>query len=274
MGTTNLTSCTIQATVGATTLGPINWTGSLSTYEYEEVNLGSVTLTGSATANVTITTTDALSTDNTITKSLAYNFAPSANITVQINCDRWGAETTWNLKNSGGSTVSSGGPYTNAASNGIYPQTPVNVTLPTDCYTFQINDSYGDGMNSGYGAGSYVVKYGSTTIVTGGTFTTTESRKFANDASLAVEESALFTGVHVFPNPVNGLASVNVDLVESGDITVNISNSLGQVLASQKRYNAVAGNNRLEIDFSTFESGVYYVNVTVGTQTTVAKVIK
>ncbi len=275
MGTTNLTSATISGTVGATSLTPVVWTGSLGTYEYEEVNLGPVTLTGTATANITITAaTDALSTDNSVSKSLAYNFAPSANITVQINCDRYGSETTWTLKNSGGTTVGSGGPYTNAASNGVYPQTPANYTLPTDCYSFKIDDSYGDGMNSGYGTGSYVVKYGSTTIVTGGVFGATESRKFANDALMGTEELEVFTGVNVFPNPVNGLATVNVDLVEAGDITVNISNSLGQVLASQKRYNAAAGTNRLDVDFSTFDSGVYYVNVTVGTQTTVAKVIK
>jgi hypothetical protein len=207
MGTTNLTSCTIQATVGATTLGPISWTGNLGTYEYEEVNLGPVTLSGSASCVVTITTSDALSTDNSITKSLAYNFAPSASITVQINTDRYGDETTWTIKNSSGATVGSGGPYALQGANGVYPQTPANYTLPTDCYTFKILDSYGDGMNAGYGTGSYTVKYGTTTIVTGGVFTTDETRKFANDASSSVEESELFTGVNVFPNPVNGLAT-------------------------------------------------------------------
>ncbi|HLP12819.1 MAG TPA: T9SS type A sorting domain-containing protein [Flavobacteriales bacterium] len=274
MGTTTLTSCSITATIGATTLGPLAWTGSLATYDYEEVNLGSVTLTGTATANITITTSDLVSSDNTLSKSLAYNFAPSANITVQINTDRYGDETTWTLKNSGGTTVGSGGPYTLQAANGVYPQTPANYTLPTDCYTFKINDSYGDGMNAGYGAGSYVVKYGTTTIVTGGVFTTTESRKFANDASIGVNELEALAGVQVFPNPVSGLATVSVEMPEVGDITVNISNSLGQVLASQKQYNAAAGTNRIDVDFSAFESGVYYVNVTVGNKSTIAKIIK
>lgn len=274
MGTTTLTTCTIQATVGATTLGPITWTGSLGSYDYEEVNLGSITLSGTATCTVTITTADALSTDNAITKTLSYNFAPSNNIIVAMITDQYGSETTWTLKNSLGTTVSSGGPYgPDLGAAGTTTQAPVNLVLPNDCYTLQVNDSYGDGMDSGYGVGSYAIKYGTTTVLTGGVFTTVESRKFAN-GGVGVNEMEVFSGVNVYPNPVNGLATLNVDLVENGDILVNITNSVGQVLASQKRYNAAAGSNRLAVDFSTFASGVYYVNVTVGSQTTVAKVIK
>ena len=274
MGTTTLTSCTITATVGATTLGPINWTGSLSTYDFEEVDLGPVTLTGAATANVTITTSDALSSDNSVSAALAYNFAPSANIIVAMVTDRYGSETTWTLKNSGGTTVSSGGPYgPDLTASGTTTQTPVNLVLPSDCYTLKVNDAYGDGMCCSYGAGSYSIKYGTTTVLTGGAFGTTESRKFANNAT-DIEDITVFSGVNVFPNPVNGMATVNVDLVENNDILVTITNNVGQVLANVKKYNAPAGSNRMDLDFSTFANGVYYVNVTAGSQTTVAKVIK
>lgn len=275
MGTNTLTSCTITGTCGATTFGPINWTGSLDTYEYEEVTLGSFTLTGPSTMNVNISTADALSTDNAITPvAVSNNDAPTSSIIIQIVTDMYGSETTWNVKNSSMVTVGSGGPYSDLGAPGTTTQPPVNLTLPANCYTITVNDSYGDGMDSGYGVGSFSVKYGTTTVLTGGDFTTTTARKFTTLGGVGIEENEAFSGVNVFPNPVNGLATVNVDLVEGGDILVNISNSVGQVLASQKRNNAAAGANKLDIDFSTFASGVYYVNVSMGTQTTVVKVIK
>jgi hypothetical protein len=73
-----------------------------------------------------------------------------------------------------------GGPYNDLSSNGTTPQTPVTGTIPSNtCVTFKIEDSYGDGMNSGYGTGSYIVTDGLGNIVMqGGTFTTEEEIKF------------------------------------------------------------------------------------------------
>lgn len=271
MGTTTLTAVTITGTVGAQTLGPINWVGSLAQYEFEEVDLGSFTLTGPEVMNITITATgDALSSDNSVAVNVSNNSAPTQDITIQIVTDNYGSETTWNVKNSGGTTVASGGPYTNVAAT----QTPVNVTLPAGCYTMTVNDSYGDGMDSGFGVGSYTVKYGSNVVLTGGNFASSEIRKFTTELNVGIDETTVVNTVSVYPNPVSQLATVNVELTTGSDITVNVLNSLGQVVASEVRYNAVAGSNLMEIDFSQFESGIYYVSVVTGDQTTVVKVVK
>ena len=64
------------------------------------------------------------------------------------------------IENAAGTTLYSGGPYTNLTSNGT--QTLVNNqtwTLPTNgCYYLTVNDSYGDGINGDFGSGSYTVK--------------------------------------------------------------------------------------------------------------------
>ena len=75
------------------------------------------------------------------------------NVTVSIVLDRYGAETTWSIEDGGGNVLASGGPYTNAASNGEYPQPDVNVCLPAGCYDLIVNDSFGDGMCCAYGNG-------------------------------------------------------------------------------------------------------------------------
>ena len=56
--------------------------------------------------------------------------------------DNYGSETTWALTDENGTTVMSGGPYTNNNN------TPITVTeqLCYGCYTLTVNDSYGDGI--------------------------------------------------------------------------------------------------------------------------------
>jgi hypothetical protein len=274
MGTNPITALTITGTVGSQTLGPINWVGNLTSYEFEEVNLGAFTLTGPETMNIAITTADALLTDNGVSVNVSNNAIPVQNITVQINTDAYGSETTWTIKNSGGTTVSSGGPYSDQGSAGSFPQTPVNVNLPAGCYTFLIEDSYGDGMDAGYGAGFYAIKYGSTTVLTGGVFTNDEERKFTTTLNVGVDEVTAINSVSIYPNPVSEMATLNIELTEASDVVVNVMNSLGQIVASANMYNAVAGLNKLDINFAEFESGIYYVNVVAGDHTTLLKVVK
>ena len=76
---------------------------------------------------------------------------PDATLTVYIECDYFGSETTWELIEQGVGVVASGGPYTNYEI--------VNVDVPvcsTSCYDFVIYDSYGDGL---YDPGGYVIYY-------------------------------------------------------------------------------------------------------------------
>ena len=76
-----------------------------------------------------------------------------------------------------------GGPYNDLTAAGTTQQTPVTGTIPPNtCVTFKIEDSYGDGMNAGYGAGYYTVTDGlGNTVIQGGTFTTEEEIKFETD---------------------------------------------------------------------------------------------
>jgi hypothetical protein len=105
--------------------------------------------------------------------ALAQCPAGQTQVTVAITTDRYGDETTWTLTGPGGTPVyAQGGPYTLAAANGAYPQTPVNACVPdgTVCI-FTINDSYGDGICCAYGSGLYLVTAGATTLATNTNFT-------------------------------------------------------------------------------------------------------
>ncbi|MFZ5551843.1 MAG: T9SS type A sorting domain-containing protein [Bacteroidota bacterium] len=90
--------------------------------------------------------------------------------------------------------------------------------------------------------------------------------------AVGVEEVALENNVTVYPNPVADLATVNMNLVASENVTIDVYNAVGQKVFSVNKGQLSAGNHNVVIDFSSLESGFYFVNVTVGTTTITKKV--
>ncbi len=96
-------------------------------------------------------------------------------VTVTITFDNYPEETSWTISNDAGVTVLSGGTYGNQADGSTYSSTNC---LPNDCYTFTINDAYGDGICCSYGNGSFSVSDASGTLVSGSSFASSASGDF------------------------------------------------------------------------------------------------
>lgn len=79
-----------------------------------------------------------------------------------INDDYWSSERTWSVVDTDGTTVQSGGPYANGTYSIIVP-----MTLADGCYTFTINDSYGDGQYDGTNTGDYSLDCGISNAASG-----------------------------------------------------------------------------------------------------------
>jgi hypothetical protein len=95
-------------------------------------------------------------------------------VNLNISAGTYPGEITWTLVNAGGTTVASGGaPYNQ------------NLCLPTGCYTFNMNDSWGDGWNGA----NYTFTLGGTSIGTG-TLTT----GFSGSAQIGVGTSCAPSG--------------------------------------------------------------------------------
>ena len=94
-------------------------------------------------------------------------------VTVAILTDNYPGETTWSLTDVSGTVVASGGPYATQAVEEV-----TQVCVAPGCYTFTINDSYGDGICCAYGTGLYTVSSQGTVLATGGEFADTESAEF------------------------------------------------------------------------------------------------
>ena len=197
-GTTTLTSFTLNWSISNGTSGSQSWTGSLTSGSTVNVALGTINKPiGSNTLTVTVASpnggTDQNTSNDQGTASVIFG---NNTVTLQLDLDRYGDETTWQIVQ--GTTVfASGGPYTQAGSNGVYPQTPITVCLPDGCYQLIVSDSYGDGMCCAFGAGGFTLTGAGGTLASGGSFTFTSTHSFCVQGSVQLLAKARLEGPYV-----------------------------------------------------------------------------
>ncbi|GEK08609.1 endonuclease [Pseudoalteromonas peptidolytica] len=102
----------------------------------------------------------------------------SNSLNLALITDNYASETSWKITNTAGSTIASGGNYSNNQS--------VNegICLADGNYTFTILDSYGDGICCSNGSGQYTLTHGSKTIASGGQFTSRQDHSFSLGSTL------------------------------------------------------------------------------------------
>jgi hypothetical protein len=138
----------------------INWTGSLAFGASESVSILVEGLTnGALDLSVEVTNPNGQADENPSNDSSSRLFdvnGDGVNVQLVLTTDGYPDETTWVVFNENGDTLYTGGPYIDGESE--YIET---FCLPDEeCFTFRINDSYGDGLNGGffYDDGYYEIK--------------------------------------------------------------------------------------------------------------------
>ena len=282
-GTANMTSATINYNVNGGANTPVNWTGNLAPNAYALVSFSTVQSSG--TLNVSVASVnggaDARSTNNTNSKAFSFT-APTApadhpytTFAFNLIGDRYGTETSWALKNATGTTLYSGGPYTNLAANGT--QTLVNNqswSLPANgCYELTVYDSYGDGIRGPYGNGSFTVtaNSGAVSVVNDITFANGFSvTYYFKNTALSADSFDLLDAVVLFPNPSKDFFTIDVPagLAKSGKM--EIYNNIGQKVATK----TISSDADLTVNVSNFSNGVYFLNLNLGDASKTLKFIK
>lgn len=74
------------------------------------------------------------------------------------------------------------------------------------------------------------------------------------------------------PNPTSDISYLHLNLNDSKNVSMSITNSIGQVLAS-KNYGQLSGEQYLPIHVNGFQSGMYFVSLSVGKESTTQKLI-
>ncbi|MEY4894702.1 MAG: hypothetical protein RL751_1522, partial [Bacteroidota bacterium] len=215
-GTSALTAATVTITQGGTTVSTGTYSGSLATYGVANVVCSPIAnFTGGALVCTVTTAGDASAANNSMNSTVAAaSNAVSQYVTVNITTDYYASETSWTIKNSTGATVAQGGGNWADMTTGAAGQTvqaPQLVTLnPSQCYTFEILDSYGDGICCSYGNGAYsLVDANGTTIASGASFASSDTRAFKTGA-LGMDELATIA-MNVYPNPASSEVNVSFE---------------------------------------------------------------
>lgn len=96
-------------------------------------------------------------------------------LVLSITLDNYPEETTWTITDDSNNIVASGGPYGNQADGSTVTD---ELCLLDGCYSFNIFDSYGDGICCSYGNGNYLLDFGNVSLASGGSFTTSDTTPF------------------------------------------------------------------------------------------------
>src|SRR5574344_523342 len=189
--------------------------------------------------------------------------APARNgLTLNLTLDQYGTETTWNIKNSSGAVLKSGGPYTNGTTDRLKV---VDLTITeSDCYTFTINDQYSDGINSGYGVGGYFILdgQGDTIVVSDGKFGASEVKKIGYGDYIGLEEVSLNeVSMTIYPNPAKDNATIDITLSQNSVATIKVVDLMGRNVIDLGTKSMKAGQNTIELNTSNLNNGMYFVKV-------------
>ena len=189
LGNTNLTSVDVVYDINGGTSNTFTWNGDLALLESEEVTLPSMgyTKTSPNVLNVSLTGpnggTDEFTSNDDMTLSFEGKAAEKL-ITFFLTTDGYASETSWDVKNSAGTVIYSGAGY--SANNTTF--TYDFDFSESDCYKFNIYDSYGDGT------GSYSLTDANGLLFSGGSFGSIETKAFEVEILCLVQISSATTG--------------------------------------------------------------------------------
>ena len=261
IGTETLTSLKFNAEVADMSY-EFEWTGELPSGENTKMEFSMAVPYGNYVGTLRITEANGQAFENsTVFLAESQEWAEvdaegdETDIKVYIVQDQFGEQITWDIINSAGDIVASGGPYQHLIGSG---STQVNVgnvngIATNECYLFRIYDSNGNGICCNYGNGYYYLKdaNGNRFIEGAGDYGEGTTNLFSiHKHGDAVNES-MSSSFNIYPNPAN--SKIYVDGEDVG--AVEVYNSLGQKVAT------VEGSERTSVDVTSFENGVYVVRV-------------
>ena len=250
-GYDNLTNFSIEYSINNGNTQSHNWSGSLGSLASTSIELPAINYSPSDTNSINVTISDD---DNNQNNSNDFYFNQSSSydtaiVTLNLVTDNYASETSWQLTDSSGYIIAQNGSLSNASTY----STEIEIPTSNECYTFTINDTYGDGICCGYGVGSYSITDDSgNTIISGGEFSSVDTSTFRVGETLGIN-SIYENDLNIFPNPSNGVFNIKTSLNNS---TYKIYNLIGQQVKS-----GLIKNGANLIDLRNSIDGVYFMTI-------------
>jgi len=284
LGPIAITSATFEVNFNGNT-EVVTYSGSLNTNGVADVNLGTFN-SASGEIEATLVSLNGQPRNLVDAQSIAGSTQSTNQIVVQIMPDPYGYEVSWEILDDNNNIVA-GATCDDPAAITWQAMSVVQdwvIHLPsTGCYTFKLKDSYGDGLTPGVPNGqspsgdpnqlfyptAKVYSYdGTTNVATILSVDTEQGDNYAYELVRGFEVTSISTGIEevdsfveskVFPNPTAGEAQVVYTLGQSSDVTVEVTNALGQRVELRQLGSLPAGEHRTTFDLSGLTAGMYNV---------------
>lgn len=265
IGSQTMTSVDIDYQVNNSGLQTYGWTGSLDYLAEEIVSLPAIAFTGESENQLVVYTlnpdgnNDQCPSNDTKTITIPDAMHTPNTVKLMLRTDANPQETTWNLKNSAGTILYQGGPYSTAGQT-------VQQTFDLageDCFTFTIYDEGGDGLVT---PGFYLLYYGSTNTVIyqGQGFGIQQAVDFNTADEVGVPENKDEVSVEVFPNPVKDKAVFAITMDKADAVKIKVFSVTGKEIMNIDEGILEAGKQGILIDAGSWKPGLYLYRVTTG----------
>ena len=190
--------------------------------------------------------------NNTLNDTMAVNFRSNANPTFanfHLLTDNFGSETSWIIRDASGAIFLSGGGYTDV--NGG-EQISESLCLYDSCFTFVLQDAYGDGFCCSFGNGSFYLEDNFGDTIASTTTFSSDSISFPFCLNTNSIETISENDFKLFPNPSDGQFTIETRLNQGFDLIV--LDILGHEVLSRN-----VSSNSCVVDLSQQSKGIYFV---------------
>ena len=189
----------------------------------------------------------------------------TATISLSLTLDDWPAETSWEFRDGNETVLYSGGPYIEGVDDFAVKTETFNISAD-QCYSFIIDDSYGDGICCFSGDGLYELRASDDTLLTSnGNFGFGNRDNFFN-ATLSVDKFST-KSISLYPNPSSTAITISTQSLPD---SYTIYNSLGQVLKQSQIQSEVD----LSINIENLSDGMYFIKLAKDRSSQVLSFIK
>ena len=261
-GAETVTSLTYTYSIGGNTQ-TATWNGSVSSFDITNVDIPTFNINLNVNNTLTVQVTKINGTDVEIasrTLTIKKNvYGGAGTMAFILKTDNYGSETSFKIFGPDGNVVLSGGPFTNTSTEHAFTFAPTTM----GCYRLEVYDSYGDGINNGYGAGWFKL------MAEDGTQIFRDNGKFGSQATymidvsgVGVEDFALETTV--YPNPARNVININTT---NNVQRVEIFNMQGQLVK-------VETGEVKSISVKDLANGLYTLKLTTDNGISMHKIIK
>ncbi len=266
-GNANLTSLTFNYQVNGGDFSTYEWAGDLAFLDEEEVSLPEIAFTAVDENFLLIYSEnpsgnpDQYPLNDTIKHMVPYAEITPTAIGLILRTDNNPGETTWEIKDSDGIVLYSGGPYSE-------PSLTVQEEFQLEglsCYQFSFYDAGGDGLNA---PGFFALYYGSNSyIIQGmGDFGAIKATDFQTDDDTGIEDIITHAEIKIYPNPFSNYTNIAISTEEVSHIRVKMYNILGELVYVSDEGMMGAGDHLIRLSGESLQAGIYFIHLMVNEQ--------